>query len=296
MTPEYFRAAVRSVLKKFAKFRLTLHAVKIFPVLVFLGWGLPSPVWAHGSVDERIARLSAALAARPGDAGLRCELAAARCEHGEWMVALFELDEVDRIAPGKFATDLMRGEAYLVGRVPAAARRSLDRFIATQPGHAKALVLRARTHAALGEAAASVADYEAAWRATERPEPDLVQEVSSALAAHGRVEDSLRVLEAGIAQVGPVPGLVLLALEHETTTGRIDAALARIAALQRSAPRAEPWMAKRAALLAQAGRRAEARAAWQALIDHLAALPNLERGSHAMSILAEQAREALGPL
>ena len=55
-------------------------------------------------------------------------------------------------------------------------------------------------------------------------------------------------------------------------------------------------MAKRAALLAQAGRRAEARAAWQALIDHLAALPNLERGSHAMSILAEQAREALGPL
>ena len=26
-------------------------------------------------------------------------------------------------------------------------------------------------------------------------------------------------------------------------------------------------------------------AAWQALIDHLGALPNLERGSHAMSLL-----------
>jgi hypothetical protein len=55
-------------------------------------------------------------------------------------------------------------------------------------------------------------------------------------------------------------------------------------------------MARRASVLAQAGRIEESRTAWQALVDHLAALPNLERGSHALSKLAEEARQALASL
>jgi hypothetical protein len=66
--------------------------------------------------------------------------------------------------------------------------------------------------------------------------------------------------------------------------------------MRQSAPRPEPWMARRASILAQAGRIEESRAAWQALVDHLSALPNLERGSHAMSTLMEQAKQALAAL
>jgi hypothetical protein len=55
-------------------------------------------------------------------------------------------------------------------------------------------------------------------------------------------------------------------------------------------------MAKRASILAQAGRIPESKAAWQALADHLNALPNLERGSHAMSKLAQDAKLALASL
>jgi len=82
-------------------------------------------------------------------------------------------------------------------------------------------------------------------------------------------------------------------MELEIMTGQFDSALTRVDQLQQFAPRPEPWMAKRASLLAQAGRVSESRAAWQSLLAHLSALPNLERGSKPMNLLAEQARQAL---
>ena len=210
----------------------------------------PAESFAHGGFDERIAQISAALKLQPDNAALRFELASVRCEQGEWAVAVFELDEVDRIAPGKFPTDLIRGEAFLAGTLAAEAKRALDRFLAANPAHGRALMMRARAHTALKEAGACLADYAAVWRITDRPEPDLVQEYAVALTAHGHPEEALRVLEAGIQKVGAVPGLVLLALEREMAMGRFDVALARIQVLQQSAPRAEPWMAKRAELQA----------------------------------------------
>jgi hypothetical protein len=55
-------------------------------------------------------------------------------------------------------------------------------------------------------------------------------------------------------------------------------------------------MARRASILAQAGLLEDSRAAWTQLRDHLLALPNLERGSHSMSMLLEQAQQALESL
>jgi hypothetical protein len=85
-------------------------------------------------------------------------------------------------------------------------------------------------------------------------------------------------------------------MELEIITGDFDSALKRVDQLQKFAPRPEPWMAKRASLLAQAGRIADSRAAWQSLLAHLSALPNLERGSKPMKLLAEQAHQALAAL
>lgn len=97
-------------------------------------------------------------------------------------------------------------------------------------------------------------------------------------------------------RLGPIPSLQLKVLEVEVAAGRCDSALSRLDAMQRSAPRPEPWMEKRASILAQAGRPAESRAAWQALVSHLRSLPANERDSHAMARLAERARQALAAL
>ncbi len=100
----------------------------------------------------------------------------------------------------------------------------------------------------------------------------------------------------GIEKLGPIPSLVIRAMDLEIATKNFAAALTRVEAMRQSAPRPEPWMAKRASILAQAGRIQESRAAWQALVEHLAALPNLERGSHAMSKLTAEAKQALAAL
>jgi hypothetical protein len=55
-------------------------------------------------------------------------------------------------------------------------------------------------------------------------------------------------------------------------------------------------MARRCSILAQAGRIKESRAAWIALFERIQALPNLERGAHAMQLIAEQATQAITAL
>ena len=250
----------------------------------------------HGSHHERLEELAAELEKNPADARLHFELADVNGQHGDWQMALLNLDRVEELAPGKYLTALLRGQAWLTGGQPEQAKKALDPLLAAHPECARGWLLRARTAQRLGDTPGSLADYREALRRTPAPEPDLLQETADALAAHGFTQEAVQVLAAGIEKLGAVPSLVLRAMELEIATKNFDAALRRVEALRQSAPRPEPWMARRASVLAQAGRIEESRAAWQALVDHLAALPNLERGSHAMSKLMEDARQALASL
>ncbi len=250
----------------------------------------------HGGFHQRLAQLAVALEKSPNDPALHFELADVNGQHGDWQMALLNLDRVEELAPGKFPTSLLRGQAWLTGGQPGKAKTALDALLAGQPEHARGRLLRARAAQRLGDAAGSLADYREALRRTPAPDPDLLQETAGALAAGGFPEEAVRVLAAGMEKLGPIPSLVLRAMEVEIATGNFDAALARVEDLRKSAPRPEPWMARRASVLAQAGRIEESRAAWQALVTHLEALPNLERGAHAMSKLAEDARHALASL
>lgn len=266
-------------------------------VLVVVGLGLPAATGlAHGALDEKIAQLKTAIEAKPDDLGLQFALANIYCQHEEWAETLALLDGLEQAAPGQYDGDFLRGEALLGLHRPAAAKPALDRFIVTHPQHARALRIRARTRAALGESAGALIDYRAALGVVGRPEADFVQEAAAAFATLGQRDEAIDVLSRGIEQLGDIPSLVAQVLELEVAAKRFDAALGRVEVLQKSAPRPEPWRARRAALLAQAGRTEEARLAWQELVDHLGALPNLERGSPAMTKLAAEAKQALRAL
>jgi tetratricopeptide (TPR) repeat protein len=267
--------------------------------LVLLALLLPTALaLAHGTFHDRLANLTAKLSAQPDDSTLRYQLAALYCEHEQPTEALAELARIEAsdAAGNQLPIDYLRGMCLrLAGRF-AEALAALDQYIAAHPTNSAAHLQRARVQIALGQPAAALADYRTALRLAERPEPDLVQECADALAQAGLTDEAVRVLDAALLQLGAVPSLALRALDLEARSGRYDSALSRIDVLQQTAPRPEPWMAKRATLLAQAGRKEAARQAWSVLSAHLAALPNLERGSHAMSLLAEQARHALAAL
>jgi tetratricopeptide (TPR) repeat protein len=255
-----------------------------------------APARAHGAFHDRLRELAAALEANPRDARLHFELARIFCQHEDWLFALAAADSADEFQPHAFPTDLLRGEIALGRGDPAKARAALNRHLAANPSSPRALVLRARARAALADAAGAIADYRAALRADARPEIDHVREAAAALARQGDRAEAADALARAIATFGPDPALLGQALEIEVAVGRFAAALARVDALQAAAPRPEPWLARRAQILAQAGNPGAARAAWIALQRHLEALPTLERGSSPMRALADQARAALATL
>jgi predicted Zn-dependent protease len=250
-------------------------------------------VLGHGGFHERIDYLTEELAKTPSDAVLRFELAGLLAQHGDTKLALLTLDKVDALVPGKFPTDLIRGEAFLVARDFAKAKDVLDRQLTSHPETARAWLLRARAERELGQQAASFADYREALKRTSSIQPDVVQELADALAVVGKKREAVAVLNDGIQKLGKTPSLILRALDLEIEMKDFDAALRRIEEARVDAPRPEPWMARRAMVLFQAGRGEESRAAWKTLIERLDSLPESERTSHAMSKLRDDAREAL---
>jgi predicted Zn-dependent protease len=193
-------------------------------------------------------------------------------------------------------TQVLRAQAWLVGEQPEKAKKALDPVLAEHPEVTRAWLLRARATKWLGDAPASLADYREVLKRSPLPEPDLVLEVAEFMVAQEQEKEAEQVIVAGMAKLGPVPVLVLRAMDLEIAAKNFDAALLRVEEMRKTSPRPEPWMAKRASILAQAGRIDESRAAWEALARHLLALPNLERGSHAMSKLMEETRFALDAL
>ena len=252
--------------------------------------------FGHGGYHERIAELTAETKKNPSNPMLHFALANLHGQHGDLKLALQNADRVEAIAPGKFLTDLLRGQAWLVAGEFARAKEALDRQLVSHPESAQAWLLRARAQQKMGQDTASLADYREALKRTASPDPDLVQEAAGALAAHGEQKEAAQVLTTGIEKLGKIPSLVLRALDLEIAMKDFDAALRRVEEARQTAPRPEPWMARRAEVLAKAGRIEESRAAWEAFQKHLDNLPERERNSNAMKKLKNESRQALTSL
>ena len=252
-----------------------------------------TPCHGHGGFHEEIARCNERIAAEPGNAEHWFQRGRLDCLHGDWMRALMDLDTVERLAPGKYPVDLVRSQAWLAGGKLPQAKTALDAFVEAQPEVAEGFVTRARLMVRLEQADAAAADFQKGLAITESPEPDLYVETADALVMAKCPEKAVRTLDAGMVKLGVIASLAEKALALERSLGHYEAALSRIAVMQQAAPRPEPWMAKRADVLAQAGRRDEARLAWEELRGHLLALPDQERNSRSMSGLLEQCQQAL---
>lgn len=270
--------------------------VSRFVVVLLALLGLSVDAAAHGTFHDLMQSIDQEIAVRPQDASLVLRRADIYLEHNEWQPCLVEVEKVERMAPGQFPTDLTRGRALAIAGQWQLSKMALDDFLALHPDHPVGLLERARAWSALKDDAACLIDYKKALATLPHREPDLFHEVAQAMWLRGAKEEAVDVLNQGLKEFGQVPQLVNKALEYEVAIRRYDDALVRVDVMQRAMPRPEPWMARRASLLAQAGRLAESRNAWQSLIQHISSLPNLDRGSNAMCLLMEQAHTALAAL
>jgi len=262
---------------------------------ILVGAGLPYAV-AHGTHSALMTEIEARLAAQPDNASLWYQRALLEFEHTDWAASAHDLDRAEALAPGQYPVLWWQGKLLDQQGKPVESKAALDAFLAKSPTHWGALASRARVESQLGLDAAALGDFQAALANQADAEPDLIEEVAQALARHGRTDESVKVLEAGLARLGNVPSLQLKLIEIEVNATRFESALARLSNYQQSAPRPEPWMEKRARMLAEAGRTDAAAAAWRSLIVHLDGLPAVERGSHSMSQLSVRAHQALAVL
>lgn len=269
--------------------RLRVHS--LWPAFA---WVLAFPVKlsGHGAYHDVVAGLQERLLAMPDDTLLRLQLATAHVEHGEWQACLEEVSKIEALAPGLHPTGSLSGRALAgLGRFEEAVPL-LDAHLATHPGDPVAHVARARIRLKQGHFEPGIEDYRAALRSPAKA--DLYVETCEALRRNGNTREALAVAGEGVARCDADPAILVCAVECADELGEVDAAISWLDRLQQVWPRPEPWMQRKAEILAKAGRREESAAAWRALYDHLIALPNLERSRPFLAETLASCRRALG--
>jgi predicted Zn-dependent protease len=260
-----------------------------------MGWTLGlwislCPFTAHGDLDEKIQEVTRRIAGEPANAELYLQRGELHRLHADGAAATADYARALELNPGLEAVELARGRLSLESGDAAAARAALDRFLVRKPGHADAVALRARALARLGEAGAA-AEFTRAIALAVEPGPDLYLERAAAL--QDRPAEALAGLEDGLRSLGPVPALVLAAVDLDRRAKRFDAALGRGAAVEAASPRRETWLVLRGEILAEAGRPAEARAAFAAALAALEALPPRPRRARATVQLEARVRASM---
>ena len=250
--------------------------------------------FAHGAYHELLSSIDREIEKNPLDPGLYVRRAKLHISHEQWVDAIADLERVDRMKPDAHLTDGIRGQALNLGREWGAAEEALNTHLRVHPGDLDARYERGKARFHLGNASGASEDFRVALGAARvRPAERVLLAVTAIQASEG-VPSAARFLDDEIRDHGAEPALLERALSLALNGAQVESALGYLDLLKSSAPRPEPWMARRAEILELAGRRQDARVAWTALRDHLLTLSNLDRGSSQNQGLLTRSRAALG--
>ena len=251
-----------------------------------------APARAHGPFHERIAAASERVARQPGNPEALVARGELFREHGDFDLALADFAEAARASPAT-DVDLLRGRTLVDAGRAHQALVHLDRWLGRHPDSAAGFVERARAHEAVAARAEAADDYQRAVDLTPRPSPDEYLRRMRLQLAAGRPEAALGGLDEGIARLGPIVSLEQPAIGLELEARRWEQALGRLDKLAAQSPRQESFLERRGQILLQAGRRAEARLAFRAALEAIAALPTAQREAPAIAELQARLRKEL---
>jgi tetratricopeptide (TPR) repeat protein len=255
------------------------------------------PLWAqaHGDAHESISLLDVRILLSPSDPELYLNRGLNYLEAEHYPEARADLEKALALDPGfdaarYYLAEVLR-KANRLDEAEAAARRHLQ---ATERGKTAEL---ARGHWLLGDILAARGRHLEATEAYGKATPLTAILTPSQIQAHALayqnaggayLNQAIQVIDHGLGRIGPVDHLIELALNLELKAGRVDAALARLdgwIGLGRSLPFLH---ARKARILAEAGRHAQARTALDAAGAALAAIPETRRKSRAYRDLARE--------
>jgi len=256
---------------------------------------LPLRLLAHGDLHEQILAVTGQIAKDPKNSELYLKRGELHRMHQEWDLAQADYDRAAALNASLAAIDFTRGRMFLEANWPHSAKICLDRFLLKHTNHVEGFIARARTLVKLEKPLDAARDFTTAIRHAPSGRPELYIERAQALASAGdkHYAEALRGLDEGIERLGPLVTIQLHAIDLELKRKQFDAALARLEKIAAQSPRKETWLARRGEILLQAGRREEARAAYEQALKALDTLPPGRRNVPAMNELERRIKAAL---
>ena len=236
--------------------------------------------------DRRVRELGKKIESDPKNPRLYLLRAELYRQNRRFSRAHIDLDRVVRLDPRLAGADLVRGQVFFDQKRFDAGLAAVERFLNKALGNVHGLRLRGRLRMRTNDPRAAARDFAAATTGTAVPRPDDFLEWARALVAASESRAAVRVIDAGIARLGPLVSLHSCALDLEEAAGRTEAALARLAVLAAGARRKERWHYRRGRVLVRAGRRDEALGAFRAASAAIAGLPRRCRVAPATKDLA----------
>ncbi len=264
-----------------------------FSPIIWLLLLVPLQLRAHGVTSEQLKQLTAQIQRTPNNADLYLRRGELHRQLGHAKAALADFAKVQALAPARLEVDLYRARLYLEAKVPARAQRVLDRYLKFRPTHTEAILLRAQTNAKLGERALAIQDYTTALARLSQPKPELFLARAQLQADGKQFAAALTGLDEGIAKLGSLVTLQLMAIEVEVKRKRWDAALTRLDGIAAQSERKESWLVRRAEILLLAERKDEAQQTLVAALAAIQSLPDYLRRANAITALAIKARAVL---
>ena len=256
---------------------------------------VPYSAWAHPEILDRLEALDQEIAAAPDSALLYLKRGELFRRHGEVDRARDDFEHARSLDPKLIAVDYHMGRLWLDVGEPLRARAHLDRYLAARPLDPDAFLVRARAATRLGDASQAVEDLSRVIALTQQPTADLFVERARTQMSQGPkgLEAAARGVAEGLVRLGPLVSLVDLAVEIDVARGAPLAALDHLRLLPDKLKAHPKWLARRADLLLQAGRKDEAVVGYEQAMAAIQTLPNSRRSSRAMLALKVRLNEVL---
>ncbi len=258
------------------------------------GWLLAITIvgitFAHGPEDDQIRLLTAQLERHPQDLTARLRRGELLRDHprpGDTNTVAMAREDfayVLRASPHLLSAQLGMARLELASGEFTNALRRLDQALTGTNPIATVHLLRAEALVKCGRPAEAVTSYSEALQRQKDPRAEsfLARARAQLAASPTNFSAVLAGLDAGLARLGPVPGLQLLALDIALRARDYTNALARVDALAAESDRQESWLSRRGDVLLAAGRIAEARTAWQKALQACRQLPERLRATPAL--------------
>jgi tetratricopeptide (TPR) repeat protein len=260
---------------------------------IVIGLLLPGSLLAHGDLHNQITQITRQLESEPRNAVLYHKRGELHRAHGEYPEALADYEAAEKLDPKLDVVFLSRGRVLSEFRDFAAALKALDSFLIRHPDHIEARWLRGRVLARLNRRDDAEKEFAGAIAATEEPSPEQIIERSLNLEQAGRADAALSSVNAAMQRVGSLATLEMEALNLEVQLKRYDDAVTRLDRLMAGAQRKETYLARKAAVLRQAGKSEMAQRCYAEALEAIVALPENQRRLKSTIKLEEEVRRQL---